>query len=42
MNFYSDDIINDIIDQSPLDEMIDKIEEFKQILGYILQLYCKI
>ena len=39
MNFYSDDIINDIIDQSPLDEMIDKIEEFKQILGYILQLY---
>jgi ribosomal protein S18 acetylase RimI-like enzyme len=39
MNFYSEDIINDIVDNSPLEEVIDKVDEFKQLFGYILQLY---
>ena len=39
MNFYSEDIINDLIDHSPLEEVFDKVNEFKQFLAYILQLY---
>lgn len=39
MNFYSVDIMNDIIDHSKIDEIIDKTNEFKQLVGYILQLY---
>lgn len=29
MNYYSDDIINDLIDNSNVEDIIDKIEEFK-------------
>ena len=39
MNFYSEDIINEIIDHSLLDEIIDKVDEFKKLFAYIIQLY---
>lgn len=39
MNFYSEDIINDIIENNEPDEIIDKIDEFKKRVSYVLQLY---
>ena len=39
MNFYSEDIINDIIDNSPLEELIDKIDEFRATNMYIFLKY---
>ncbi len=38
MNFYSDDIINDIVDNSPLEELDDKIKSFREeILGMFVK-----
>ena len=31
MNFYSDKIINDIIDKNPTEDILDLIEKFDQI-----------
>lgn len=39
MNFYSQDIINDIVDHSDLDCIIDKIDEFKAIRNYLFLQY---
>jgi GNAT superfamily N-acetyltransferase len=35
MNFYSDNIINDIIDNAPLETMIDDIADFKAQIKYM-------
>jgi GNAT superfamily N-acetyltransferase len=39
MNFYSKDIINDIIDTSPIEELIDKVEDFRAISKYLCHKY---
>jgi len=39
MNFYSDKIINNIIDNYPIDEIIEEIETFKLQIKYILTKY---
>lgn len=39
MNFYSDKIINDITDNSPLEEVIDSIDTFKLQCKYFLTKY---
>lgn len=39
MNFYSDRIINEIIDNSPLETMIDHLEQFKNQYSYVLIKY---
>ena len=37
MNFYSDEIINDIIDHSEIENIIPEIETFKNTSEYLLQ-----
>ena len=39
MNFYSDDIINNIIDNGPLETMIDDIADFKAQINYMCVSY---
>ena len=39
MNFYSDKIINDIIDNQPLESIIDQIDTFKLQCKYVLTKY---
>lgn len=39
MNFYSDKIINDILDNSPVEEILDSIETFKLQCKYFLTKY---
>ena len=39
MNFYSDVIINDIIDQAPLDELTDTLQSFINQCRYVLTKY---
>ena len=39
MNFYSEDIINNIIDNEKVENIIDEITEFKNSAIYLFQLY---
>lgn len=39
MNFYSEDIINDMIDNSPLEEIVEKLDDFKATTRYIFLKY---
>lgn len=39
MNFYSDEIINNIIDNAPLDTMVREIEQFTENTNFIIQRY---
>lgn len=39
MNFYSDEIINNIIDNAPLDTMMSDIEQFRESTNFIIQRY---
>ena len=39
MNFYSDIIINDILDNAPLDELIDTLQSFINQCRYVLTKY---
>lgn len=39
MNFYSEDIINEIIDNENTENIIDKIQIFKQMVSYRIHLY---
>jgi ribosomal protein S18 acetylase RimI-like enzyme len=39
MNFYSEDIINNIIDNTPLENILDEIEGFRKIVGYLIHMY---
>jgi hypothetical protein len=39
MNFYSEDIINNIIDNSELENIIEKIDEFNNNILYLLYKY---
>jgi ribosomal protein S18 acetylase RimI-like enzyme len=36
MNFYSEDIINDIVDHSPVENILDEIERFRNSVEYLL------
>jgi GNAT superfamily N-acetyltransferase len=42
MNFYSEDIVNDIIDNSPLEDIIEKLNDFKVTSRYIFLKYAGI
>jgi ribosomal protein S18 acetylase RimI-like enzyme len=39
MNFYSEDIINEIIDNEKTEDIIEKIDIFKQMVSYRIHLY---
>jgi GNAT superfamily N-acetyltransferase len=39
MNFYSTDIINEMIDTSPLEDLIEEIEDFKAQMRYLCKKY---
>lgn len=39
MNFYSHDIINNIIDKEHIDKILDEIESFKNIYKYLIHSY---
>uniref|UniRef100_A0A6C0I2B8 N-acetyltransferase domain-containing protein n=1 Tax=viral metagenome TaxID=1070528 RepID=A0A6C0I2B8_9ZZZZ len=39
MNFYSEDIVNDIIDHSPLEEIVEKLDDFNATSRYIFLRY---
>jgi len=39
MNFYSEDIINNIIDNEEIENILDKIYIFKETIKYLFQLY---
>jgi ribosomal protein S18 acetylase RimI-like enzyme len=39
MNFYSQDIINDIVDHSDLECIVDKIDEFTAVRNYLFLQY---
>jgi ribosomal protein S18 acetylase RimI-like enzyme len=40
MNFYSDDIIRDIVDNAPLETMIDQLRAFVAEYEYLVVKYC--
>jgi ribosomal protein S18 acetylase RimI-like enzyme len=40
MNFYSEDIINNIVDHFPLEKVVEEIEGFQNIVGYLIHMYC--
>jgi GNAT superfamily N-acetyltransferase len=39
MNFYSEDIINNIIDHFPLEKVLEEVEGFRNIVGYLVHMY---
>jgi ribosomal protein S18 acetylase RimI-like enzyme len=39
MNFYSEDIINDMIDKEEIENIIDKIDQFKETIRYLFHTY---
>ena len=39
MNFYSEDIINNIIDNEQIENIVDKIDIFKETIKYLFQLF---
>lgn len=41
MNYYSEEIINKIIDESDVESLIEKIDEFKNNAKFLIQLYSR-
>ena len=39
MNFYSEDIINNIIDNEEIENIVDKLDIFKETIKYLFQLF---